>query len=182
MRIQRMTNGYEILGGQKWFSSSHGKKKKNTISSATQSRSNYAFEFQGSIISRKGFANHPVLQSYHPPAHWIQSLTSGHVPTAFKKARVIPILKKPALDPSDISNYRPGVLEFVEQHWNGLLPTWMIAHIGGPSVALFQLKLTQFELSSKGHAGCRPPLHAVIDILHKHDVGLRNRRLKVTPK
>ncbi|KAK3569479.1 hypothetical protein QTP86_031423 [Hemibagrus guttatus] len=34
------------------------------------------------------------------------SLTSGHVPTAFKKARVIPILKKPALDPSDISNYR----------------------------------------------------------------------------
>ncbi|KAK3568676.1 hypothetical protein QTP86_012870 [Hemibagrus guttatus] len=35
------------------------------------------------------------------------SLTSGHVPTAFKKARVIPILKKPALDPSDISNYRP---------------------------------------------------------------------------
>ncbi|KAK3521081.1 hypothetical protein QTP86_022931, partial [Hemibagrus guttatus] len=34
------------------------------------------------------------------------SLTSGHVPTVFKKARVIPILKKPALDPSDISNYR----------------------------------------------------------------------------
>ncbi|KAK3520024.1 hypothetical protein QTP70_010862 [Hemibagrus guttatus] len=33
------------------------------------------------------------------------SLTFGHVP-AFKKARVIPILKKPALDPSDISNYR----------------------------------------------------------------------------
>ncbi|KAK3522884.1 hypothetical protein QTP86_006343 [Hemibagrus guttatus] len=38
------------------------------------------------------------------------SLTSGHVPTAFKKARVIPILKKPALDPSDISNYRPNKL------------------------------------------------------------------------
>ncbi|KAK3514823.1 hypothetical protein QTP70_032531 [Hemibagrus guttatus] len=35
------------------------------------------------------------------------SLTSGHVPTVFKKTRVIPILKKPALDPSDISNYRP---------------------------------------------------------------------------
>ncbi|KAK3518428.1 hypothetical protein QTP70_000590 [Hemibagrus guttatus] len=34
------------------------------------------------------------------------SLTSGHVPTAFKEARVIPILKKPAPDPSDISNYR----------------------------------------------------------------------------
>ncbi|KAK3559262.1 hypothetical protein QTP86_009933 [Hemibagrus guttatus] len=35
------------------------------------------------------------------------SLTSGHVPTVFKKARVMPILKRPALDPSDISNYRP---------------------------------------------------------------------------
>ncbi|KAK3521832.1 hypothetical protein QTP70_018558, partial [Hemibagrus guttatus] len=38
------------------------------------------------------------------------SLTSGHVPTAFKKARVIPTLKKPALDPSDFSNYRPNNL------------------------------------------------------------------------
>ncbi|KAK3517255.1 hypothetical protein QTP70_001470 [Hemibagrus guttatus] len=38
------------------------------------------------------------------------SLTSGHIPTAFKKARVIPILKKPALDSSDISNYRPNNL------------------------------------------------------------------------
>ncbi|KAK3514301.1 hypothetical protein QTP70_012909 [Hemibagrus guttatus] len=38
------------------------------------------------------------------------SLTYGHVPTVFKKARVIPILKKPALDPSDISNYRPNNL------------------------------------------------------------------------
>ncbi|KAK3545760.1 hypothetical protein QTP70_011835 [Hemibagrus guttatus] len=34
------------------------------------------------------------------------SLTSGHVPTFFKKARVIPILKKPTLNPSDISIYR----------------------------------------------------------------------------
>ncbi|KAK3514048.1 hypothetical protein QTP70_002502 [Hemibagrus guttatus] len=45
------------------------------------------------------------------------SLTSGHVPTAFKKARVIPILKKPALDPSDISNYRPvSLLSFLMQN------------------------------------------------------------------
>ncbi|KAK3565328.1 hypothetical protein QTP86_005496 [Hemibagrus guttatus] len=42
------------------------------------------------------------------------SLTSGHVPTVFKKSRVIPILKKPALDPSDISNYRPvSLLSFL---------------------------------------------------------------------
>ncbi|KAK3564743.1 hypothetical protein QTP86_024963 [Hemibagrus guttatus] len=44
------------------------------------------------------------------------SLTSGHVPSAFKKARVIPILKKPALDPSDISNYRPvSLLSFLSK-------------------------------------------------------------------
>ncbi|KAK3517526.1 hypothetical protein QTP70_012612 [Hemibagrus guttatus] len=44
------------------------------------------------------------------------SLTSAHVPTAFKKARVIPILKKPALDPSDISNYRPvSLLSFLSK-------------------------------------------------------------------
>ncbi|KAK3518762.1 hypothetical protein QTP70_012088 [Hemibagrus guttatus] len=44
------------------------------------------------------------------------SLTSGHVPTAFKKARVIPILKNPALDPSDISNYRPvSLLSFLSK-------------------------------------------------------------------
>ncbi|KAK3550644.1 hypothetical protein QTP70_002345 [Hemibagrus guttatus] len=44
------------------------------------------------------------------------SLTSGHVPTAFKKVRVIPILKKPALDPSDISNYRPvSLLSFLSK-------------------------------------------------------------------
>ncbi|MCI4378843.1 hypothetical protein PGIGA_G00220900 [Pangasianodon gigas] len=34
-------------------------------------------------------------------------ITSGHVPTAFKGTRVIPILKKPTLVPFDISNYRP---------------------------------------------------------------------------
>ncbi|KAK3526210.1 hypothetical protein QTP70_017758 [Hemibagrus guttatus] len=43
------------------------------------------------------------------------SLASGHVPIIFKKARVIPILKKPALDPSDISNYRPA------SGWGGLV-------------------------------------------------------------
>ncbi|KAK3570203.1 hypothetical protein QTP86_016510 [Hemibagrus guttatus] len=44
------------------------------------------------------------------------SLMSGHVPTVFKKARVIHILKKPALDPSDISNYRPvSLLSFLSK-------------------------------------------------------------------
>ncbi|KAK3525429.1 hypothetical protein QTP86_031555 [Hemibagrus guttatus] len=44
------------------------------------------------------------------------SLTSGHVPSVFKKARVIPILKKSALDPSDFSNYRPvSLLSFLSK-------------------------------------------------------------------
>ncbi|KAI5104550.1 fibroblast growth factor 11 isoform X1 [Silurus meridionalis] len=39
------------------------------------------------------------------------SLTSCYVPTTFKQSRVISILKKPALDPSDINNYRSGLDE-----------------------------------------------------------------------
>ncbi|XP_072530520.1 uncharacterized protein, partial [Salminus brasiliensis] len=35
------------------------------------------------------------------------SLSSGQVPSAFKSARVVPILKKPTLDSLDIGNYRP---------------------------------------------------------------------------
>ncbi|KAK3508378.1 hypothetical protein QTP70_025793, partial [Hemibagrus guttatus] len=55
------------------------------------------------------------------------SLTSGHVPTVFKKAKVIPILKKPALDRSDISNYRPESWNL----WNSMgmvcfLPGWSL--------------------------------------------------------
>ncbi|KAK1787310.1 hypothetical protein P4O66_002812 [Electrophorus voltai] len=35
------------------------------------------------------------------------SLSSGYVPTAFKTARVVPILKKATLDSSSVTNYRP---------------------------------------------------------------------------
>ncbi|KAK6319775.1 hypothetical protein J4Q44_G00088820, partial [Coregonus suidteri] len=35
------------------------------------------------------------------------SLTAGHVPSVFKRARVAPLLKKPTLNPSDVNNYRP---------------------------------------------------------------------------
>ncbi|KAK3519069.1 hypothetical protein QTP70_016358 [Hemibagrus guttatus] len=55
------------------------------------------------------------------------SLTSGHVPTVFKKARVIPILKKPALDPSDISNYRP-------ESWNLRNSMGMVCFLPGWSL------------------------------------------------
>ncbi|XP_076828542.1 uncharacterized protein LOC143474815 [Brachyhypopomus gauderio] len=39
------------------------------------------------------------------------SLSSGQVPAAFKTARVVPILKKPTLDSSDVCNYRPNLLQ-----------------------------------------------------------------------
>ncbi|XP_037391519.1 uncharacterized protein LOC119262643 [Pygocentrus nattereri] len=40
-----------------------------------------------------------------------ESLTSGEVPATFKMARVLPILKKPTLDSSDVNNYRPNQLQ-----------------------------------------------------------------------
>ncbi|XP_076854565.1 uncharacterized protein LOC143509593 [Brachyhypopomus gauderio] len=39
------------------------------------------------------------------------SLSSGIVPSSFKAARVVPILKKPNLDATNISNYRPNQLQ-----------------------------------------------------------------------
>ncbi|KAK3534147.1 hypothetical protein QTP86_002300 [Hemibagrus guttatus] len=80
------------------------------------------------VAAEEVLQNYLVLQSYHllqtispdllPFITTVinGSLTSGHVPTVFKKARVIPILKKPALDPSDISNYRPvSLLSFLSK-------------------------------------------------------------------
>ncbi|KAI4895100.1 hypothetical protein NFI96_002639 [Prochilodus magdalenae] len=44
------------------------------------------------------------------------SLSSGCVPQAFKTARVVPILKKPSLDSSDVSSYRPvSLLSFLSK-------------------------------------------------------------------
>ncbi|XP_064191712.1 dual specificity mitogen-activated protein kinase kinase 5 isoform X2 [Anguilla rostrata] len=44
------------------------------------------------------------------------SLSSGHVPSVFKTARVTPLLKKPTLDPSDVANYRPvSLLPFLSK-------------------------------------------------------------------
>ncbi|XP_076850097.1 uncharacterized protein LOC143499240 [Brachyhypopomus gauderio] len=44
------------------------------------------------------------------------SLVLGHVPTVFKMARVVPILKKATLDTSDMNNYRPvSLLSFLSK-------------------------------------------------------------------
>ncbi|KAK1784067.1 hypothetical protein P4O66_004324, partial [Electrophorus voltai] len=38
------------------------------------------------------------------------SLSSGHVPTAFKTGRVVPVPKKASLDSYSVTNYRPNQL------------------------------------------------------------------------
>uniref|UniRef100_A0A673XCE1 Reverse transcriptase domain-containing protein n=1 Tax=Salmo trutta TaxID=8032 RepID=A0A673XCE1_SALTR len=44
------------------------------------------------------------------------SLTTGYVPSVFKRARVAPLLKKPTLDPSNVNNYRPvSLLSFLSK-------------------------------------------------------------------
>ncbi|XP_075304653.1 uncharacterized protein LOC142366593 [Odontesthes bonariensis] len=64
----------------------------------------------------------PLLHSAAPDllpylTHLINtSLTSGSFPSAFRTARVTPLLKKPALDPSEIKNYRPvSLLPFLSK-------------------------------------------------------------------
>ena len=64
----------------------------------------------------------PLLQSIAPAISPFltttinSSLTTGVVPAALKQARVTPLLKKPALDPTIISNYRPvSLLSFLSK-------------------------------------------------------------------
>ncbi|KAK3570650.1 hypothetical protein QTP86_024562 [Hemibagrus guttatus] len=62
------------------------------------------------------------------------SLTSGHVPTAIKKARVIPIL---LLIPQDISNYRPvSLLSFLSK---------ILKHIAAISCRIISMIPTTFD-------------------------------------
>ena len=63
-----------------------------------------------------------LLQSVAPEllpflTHLINaSLTAGNFPSAFKTARVTPLLKKPSLNPSDVNNYRPvSLLSFLSK-------------------------------------------------------------------
>ncbi|KAK3514958.1 hypothetical protein QTP86_020712, partial [Hemibagrus guttatus] len=90
------------------------------------------------------------------------SLTSGHVPTAFKKARVIPILKKPALDPSDISNYRPvSLLSFPFQKFLNVL--FVISCL---TISCRITSMTPTSLASKQHFPTETALLAVTEKLH----------------
>ncbi|KAK3559279.1 hypothetical protein QTP86_009947 [Hemibagrus guttatus] len=90
------------------------------------------------------------------------SLTSGHVPTAFKKARVIPILKKPALDPSDISNYRPvSLLSFLLK-----ILERVVCNQLSDNLMQNNLLYPQTRLASKQHIPQRLPFLGVTEKLH----------------
>ena len=58
------------------------------------------------------------------------SVTSGCVPTAFKAARVTPLLKKPTLDPSDVKNYRPvSLLSFLSKTLERVVSNQISLHL-----------------------------------------------------
>ncbi|KAK1786569.1 hypothetical protein P4O66_002963 [Electrophorus voltai] len=56
-----------------------------------------------------------IARDQHPFISVIinNSLSSGYVPTAFKTAGVVPILKKATLDSYSVTNYRPVYFEFI---------------------------------------------------------------------
>ncbi len=81
-------------------------------------------------VSKLILSNHPTTCPLDPiPTHLLQAISSsvilrlltlstprftGTFPTAFKQARVSPLLKKPALNPALLENYRPvSLLPFI---------------------------------------------------------------------
>ncbi len=82
-------------------------------------------------VSKLILSNHPTTCPLDPiPTHLLQAISSsvipalthiintslhtGTFPTAFKQARVCPLLKKPALNPAHLENYRPvSLLPFI---------------------------------------------------------------------
>ncbi|MEL7079446.1 MAG: reverse transcriptase family protein [Cyanobacteria bacterium J06582_2] len=105
-----------------------------------------------------------LLQSVAPEllpflAHLINaSLASGCFPSAFKTARVTPLLKKPSLDPSDVKNYRPvSLLSFLSKtleraifnqlcsylHQNNLLDPYQSGFKAGHSTETALLAVTE---------------------------------------
>ncbi|KAK1792548.1 hypothetical protein P4O66_012485 [Electrophorus voltai] len=71
--------------------------------------------------------------------------SSGYVPTAFKKARVVPILKKGTLDGSNVTNYRlVSLLSFLSKALEGAIYN---------QLSLF---LTQNQLNDPNQSGYKP--------------------------
>ena len=89
------------------------------------------------------------------------SITSGCVPSAFKAARVTPLLKKPTLDSSDVKNYRPvSLLPFLSKTLERVVSNQLSLH------------LSQNNLLDPNQSGFKPAhstetaLTAVTEALH----------------
>ncbi len=102
----------------------------NFITTNTQSLTSFS-PFSETEVSKLILSNHPTTCPLDPiPTHLLQAISSsvipalthiintslhtGTFPTAFKQARVSPLLKKPALNPALLENYRPvSLLPFI---------------------------------------------------------------------
>ncbi|CAI9621545.1 unnamed protein product, partial [Staurois parvus] len=59
------------------------------------------------ILSPLNYYGHPVLLSYVPSLTSSISPSHGAFPSPLKHAHITPILKKPSLNPTNLSNLRP---------------------------------------------------------------------------
>ncbi len=102
----------------------------NFITTNTQSLTSFS-PLSETEVSKLILSNHPTTCPLDPiPTHLLQAISSsvipalthiintslhtGTFPTAFKQARVSPLLKKPALNPALLENYRPvSLLPFI---------------------------------------------------------------------
>ncbi len=95
----------------------------NFITTNTQSLTSFS-PLSETEVSKPILSNHPTTCPLDPiPTHLLQAISSsvipalthiintslhtGTFPTAFKQARVSPLLKKPSLNPTLLENYRP---------------------------------------------------------------------------
>ncbi len=102
--------------------------------SSTSYQQTYSFTSFSSLseaeVSKLILSNHPTTCPLDPiPSHLLQaispavvpslthiintSLHTGVYPSAFRQARITPLLKKPTLNPSLLENYRPVSLPFI---------------------------------------------------------------------
>jgi hypothetical protein len=75
------------------------------------------------------------------------SLASGSFPANFKQSTVTPLIKKPSLDPDNLSNYRPiSNLSFLSKLTERLVKDRLHAHLSGNSLYnSFQSAYTKFH-------------------------------------
>ncbi len=129
--IEPLKGLYSRKGFFSFWNVLHIKKNvKNFITTNTQSLTSFS-PLSETEVSKLILSNHPTTCPLDPiPTHLLQAISSsvipalthiintslhtGTFPTAFKQARVSPLLKKPALNPALSENYRPvSLLPFI---------------------------------------------------------------------